>query len=75
MTFEGEKYFDFLLEVLPLLKILIPNYAAGAIIGKGGTNIGDLQNQYGAKIRLSPSREFYPGTCLLYTSPSPRDRG
>jgi len=47
---------------LPLLKILIPNYAAGAIIGKGGTNIGDLQNQYGAKIRLSPSREFYPGT-------------
>ena len=48
--------------MLPLLKILIPNYAAGAIIGKGGTNIGDLQNQYGAKIRLSPSREFYPGT-------------
>lgn len=47
---------------MPLLKILIPNYAAGAIIGKGGTNIGDLQNQYGAKIRLSPSREFYPGT-------------
>ena len=62
MTFEGEKYFHIFLEVLPLLKILIPNYAAGAIIGKGGTNIGDLQNQYGAKIRLSPSREFYPGT-------------
>lgn len=41
---------------------MIPNYAAGAIIGKGGTNIGDLQNQYGAKIRLSPSRDFYPGT-------------
>lgn len=52
----------FFLDVLPLLKILIPNYAAGAIIGKGGTNIGDLQSQYGAKIRLSPSREFYPGT-------------
>lgn len=49
-------------EALPLLKILIPNYAAGAIIGKGGTNIGDLQTKYGAKIRLSPSREFYPGT-------------
>jgi len=46
----------------PLLKVLIPNYAAGAIIGKGGTNIGELQNRYGAKIRLSPSREFYPGT-------------
>lgn len=41
---------------------MIPNYAAGAIIGKGGTNISELQNQYGAKIRLSPSREFYPGT-------------
>lgn len=41
---------------------MIPNYAAGAIIGKGGTNIGELQSKYGAKIRLSPSRELYPGT-------------
>lgn len=62
MFFFKEKNVLISLEVLPLLKILIPNYAAGAIIGKGGTNIGDLQNQYGAKIRLSPSREFYPGT-------------
>lgn len=46
----------------PLLKVLIPNYAAGAIIGKGGSNIGELQDRYGAKIRLSPSGEFYPGT-------------
>ena len=41
---------------------MIPNYAAGAIIGKGGSNIGELQERYGAKIRLSPSGEFYPGT-------------
>lgn len=46
----------------PLLKLLVPNYAAGAIIGKGGANIGDLQRRYGASIRLSHNREFYPGT-------------
>jgi len=46
----------------PLLKVLVPNYAAGAIIGKGGANIGDLQKRYGATIRLSHNREFYPGT-------------
>ncbi|XP_065661780.1 RNA-binding protein Pasilla [Hydra vulgaris] len=49
-------------ESTPLLKVLIPNYAAGAIIGKGGANIGELQSRYGAKIRLSPNGEFYPGT-------------
>ena len=46
----------------PLLKILVPNYAAGAIIGKGGQNIIQLQNTYGARIKLSQNNEHYPGT-------------
>lgn len=46
----------------PLVKLLVPNYAAGAIIGKGGSNISDLQSRYGASIRISHNREFYPGT-------------
>ena len=41
---------------------MIPNYAAGALIGRGGSNISELQKQYGAKLRLSPSGEFYPDT-------------
>ncbi len=48
-------------DMFPLLKILVPNYAAGAIIGKGGQNISQLQSTYGAKIRLSPNNDFYPG--------------
>ena len=46
----------------PLLKVLVPNYAAGAIIGKGGQNIMQLQNTYGARIKLSQNNEHYPGT-------------
>jgi len=46
----------------PLIKVLVPNDAAGAIIGKGGGNLGDLKSRYGATIRISHSRETYPGT-------------
>ena len=46
----------------PLLKVLVPNYAAGAIIGKGGQNIMQLQSTYGARIKLSQNNEHYPGT-------------
>ena len=52
----------FLVEMYPLLKILVPNYAAGAIIGKGGQNIIQLQNTYGARIKLSQNNDHYPGT-------------
>jgi len=49
-------------ETLPLLKLLIPNYVAGALIGKGGAVMTELQNRFGGNIRLSANREFYPGT-------------
>jgi len=46
----------------PLVKLLVPNDAAGALIGKGGSNLGDLKSRYGASMRLSHNRELYPGT-------------
>ncbi|EPQ12120.1 RNA-binding protein Nova-1 [Myotis brandtii] len=51
------------------LKVLIPSYAAGSIIGKGGQTIVQLQKETGATIKLSKSKDFYPGTtervCLI----------
>lgn len=46
----------------PFLKILIPNHLAGKLIGKGGSNINELQSKYSASIQVSPNQEFYPGT-------------
>ncbi|KAM9321948.1 RNA-binding protein Nova-2-like [Gastrophryne carolinensis] len=55
------------------LKVLIPSYAAGSIIGKGGQTIVQLQRETGATIKLSKSKDFYPGTtervCLVQGSP------
>ncbi|KAG7478668.1 RNA-binding protein Nova-1-like isoform X2 [Solea senegalensis] len=45
------------------LKVLIPSYAAGSIIGKGGQTIVQLQKETGATIKLSKSKDFYPGFC------------
>ncbi|XP_020896994.1 RNA-binding protein Nova-1 [Exaiptasia diaphana] len=46
----------------PILKVLVPNYAAGSIIGKGGQNIAQVQQSTGARIKLSPNNHYYPGT-------------
>lgn len=46
----------------PTLKFLIPNFMAGKLIGKGGSNIGELQTKYSASIHISKNREYYPGT-------------
>ncbi|XP_022251645.1 RNA-binding protein Nova-2-like isoform X2 [Limulus polyphemus] len=50
-------------------KILVPSVAAGAIIGKGGETIAQLQNESGARIKMSKANDFYPGTtervCLI----------
>ena len=34
-----------------------------------------LQDEYFVERKLYPNVDFYSGICLLYTSPSPRDRG
>jgi RNA-binding protein Nova len=40
----------------------VSNAAAGSVIGKGGSTITDFQSQSGARIQLSRSHEFFPGT-------------
>ncbi|XP_055901877.1 RNA-binding protein Pasilla isoform X7 [Eupeodes corollae] len=51
------------------MKILVPAVASGAIIGKGGDTIASLQKDSGARVKMSKSHDFYPGTaervCLI----------
>ena len=42
--------------------MLVPNYVAGALIGRGGSVLNELKAKYGGHIRLSGGREYYPGT-------------
>lgn len=44
------------------LKILVPSIAAGAIIGKGGETIAQVQKEAGARVKMSKANDFYPGT-------------
>ncbi|XP_014277542.1 RNA-binding protein Pasilla [Halyomorpha halys] len=50
-------------------KILVPSVAAGAIIGKGGETIAQLQKDTNARVKMSKANDFYPGTservCLI----------
>ncbi|XP_042901937.1 RNA-binding protein Pasilla [Parasteatoda tepidariorum] len=50
-------------------KILVPSVAAGAIIGKGGETIAQLQKEVCARVKMSKATDFYPGTrervCLI----------
>lgn len=55
-------FFFFTAAKTPILKVLIPNHAAGSIIGKGGANIAEVQQTTGARIKLSPNNDYYPGT-------------
>lgn len=43
-------------------KLLVANAIAGSIIGKSGANIEQLQRSSGARIQLSRTGEFFPGT-------------
>ena len=45
-----------------LLKMLVPAYAAGSVIGKNGQTITHLQKETGVNIKLSKAKDFYPGT-------------
>ena len=50
--------------------MLIPSIAAGAIIGKGGETITQIQKETGANIKMSKANDFYPGLfhyiCAVY---------
>ena len=47
---------------LVLMKLLVPDRLAGAIIGKGGSGIVELESQTGCSLRLSASGVYFPGT-------------
>ena len=47
------------------LKILVPSIAAGAIIGKGGETIAQVQKEAGARVKMSKANDFYPGKIRL----------
>ena len=47
------------------LKVLVPSVAAGAIIGKGGETIAQIQKEVNARIKMSKANDFYPGICLF----------
>ena len=48
------------------LKVLVPGVAAGAIIGKGGDTIAQLQKDTGARVKMSKSHDFYPGRLRIF---------
>ena len=50
------------------LKYLIPDTAAGSIIGKGGSTINEMQTQTGARIQLSRNDETFPGRRIASSS-------
>lgn len=47
-------------------KTLVPAVAAGAIIGKGGETIATIQKDTGARVKMSKSDDFYPGTSISH---------
>lgn len=47
------------------MKILIPCITAGAIIGKGGETIAQLQTDTNTKIKMSKTNDFYPGKLII----------
>lgn len=44
------------------IRFLVSNTAAGCIIGKGGSTINEFQSESGARIQLSRTQEYFPGT-------------
>jgi len=44
------------------LKLLIPSSSSGAIIGKGGETIAEIQKNTGTKMKMSKANDYYPGT-------------
>lgn len=51
------------------IKVLVSNNVAGSIIGRAGQTISDMQTQSSARIKLSQTGDYYPGTqdrvCLV----------
>lgn len=66
-----DTYISIIMTLRILLKCLLDN-AAGAIIGKSGKTISDMHAQSKARIKVSQTADFYPGTSdrtILLTGP------
>jgi len=46
----------------PLMKLTVPDYVCGSLLGKGGSLLNELKSKYGGDIRMSTPTERYPGT-------------
>ncbi len=44
------------------LKFLMTGNEAGGVIGRGGGTIAQIQSETGARVKISATREMYPGT-------------
>uniref|UniRef100_A0A0C9QNP6 TSA: Wollemia nobilis Ref_Wollemi_Transcript_15816_1716 transcribed RNA sequence n=1 Tax=Wollemia nobilis TaxID=56998 RepID=A0A0C9QNP6_9CONI len=44
------------------IRFLVSNASAGSVIGKGGATVSEFQTQSGARIQLSRTHEYFPGT-------------
>lgn len=66
MAFYWKMFFFFLgnSDGMYHMKILIPCITAGAIIGKGGETIAQLQTETNTKIKMSKTNDFYPGKLI-----------
>lgn len=52
------------------LQVVVPDAAVGAIVGRGGQNISDIEWRTGARVRISHRGSFIPGTtnrCVTIT--------
>ena len=43
-------------------KMLMPNHLAGAIIGKNGKTIADIESRTNCELQVSGAKDFFPGT-------------
>lgn len=69
---EDQEEFERLASERAILKMLVTDNIAGAIIGKNGKTIAEMQEECGARIKVSQSSDFYPGTSertILITGP------
>lgn len=59
---EDQGEYDRLIPDRAILKMLVTDNIAGAIIGKNGKSIAEIQEECGARIKVSQTADFYPGT-------------
>lgn len=53
-----------------IFKVLVPSFAAGGVIGRGGEKIAHIQKEANVKMKMSKANDYYPGTqervCIMF---------